>query len=418
MIFFGGLIFLILTWFFFKKAGSDYPRLFWIALLYKCTMAIALGLVYSHYYTSNDTWLFFHDAVQVAKLARTDVAEYFQFLWSSESSNPLMSSLVNTQERSLFLVKIISITCLFSVDNYWICSIYFASISFAASWFLFTSVSRHFQNSYRQAALAFLFYPSIIFWSSGLVKETLALAGIYFLAAIFIKIINSNKISLIEWVIAALAFYISWKLKYYWTALFMAVIVTSVSYLFLKSRKLISSRYQFFAWVVIFIILCGGFSLMHPNFYPNRFLDVLITNHNDFVAISKSTGLIHFYQLESTWGSVLINSPWALFSGILRPFLWEANGLTGLLAAFENLFLLILIVGALFKSKIPTENRILLFSAIAYISLLCVFLALSTPNLGTLSRYRVGFLPFFVFVISYRNPLLKYLGERMKQVRQ
>jgi hypothetical protein len=41
---------------------------------------------------------------------------------------------------------------------------------------------------------------------------------------------------------------------------------------------------------------------MHPNFYPNRFLDVLITNHNDFVAISKSSTLIHFYQLESTWG--------------------------------------------------------------------------------------------------------------------
>jgi hypothetical protein len=33
MIFFGGFIFLILTWFFFKKAGSDYPRLFWSRLL-------------------------------------------------------------------------------------------------------------------------------------------------------------------------------------------------------------------------------------------------------------------------------------------------------------------------------------------------------------------------------------------------
>lgn len=126
-------------------------------------MAIALGLVYLHYYKSNDTWLFFYDAVKAAELGRTDIGEYIQFLWNSESSNPIMISLVNTQERSLFLVKIISITCLLTADNYWLCSIYFASISFFASWFLFASVSRHFDNSYREAALAFLFIPPFYF---------------------------------------------------------------------------------------------------------------------------------------------------------------------------------------------------------------------------------------------------------------
>jgi hypothetical protein len=157
---------------------------------------------------------------------------------------------------------------------------------------------------------------------------------------------------------------------------------------------------------------------MHPNFYLNRFLDVLITNHNDFVAISKPDALIHFYQLEPSWFSIFINSPWALFSGILRPFLWEANGLTGLLAAIENLIVLVLIGSAFVKRAMPTENRILLFSTLTYIVLLCIFLTLSTPNLGTLSRYRVGFLPFLVFAVSYRNPLLKYLSERINQVRQ
>jgi hypothetical protein len=418
MIFFGGFIFLILTWFFFKKAGSDYPRLFWSAFFYKCAMAIALGLVYLHYYKSNDTWLFFYDAVKAAELGRTDFGEYIQFLWNSESSNPIMISLVNTQERSLFLVKIISITCLLTADNYWLCSIYFASISFFASWFLFASVSRHFDNSYREAALAFLFYPSVLFWSSGLVKETLALAGIYFLATIFIKMVGSNRISILEWIIAVLAFYFSWNLKYYWTALFMAVAITSVMYIYFKCRRLISTKYQFLTWMFIFIVLCAAFSLMHPNFYLNRFLDVLITNHNDFVAISKPDALIHFYQLEPSWISIFINSPWALFSGILRPFLWEANGLTGLLAAIENLIVLVLIGSAFVKRAMPTENRILLFSTLTYIVLLCIFLTLSTPNLGTLSRYRVGFLPFLVFAVSYRNPLLKYLSERINQVRQ
>jgi hypothetical protein len=42
-----------------------------------------------------------------------------------------------------------------------------------------------------------------------------------------------------------------------------------------------------------------------------------------------------------------------------------------------------------------------------------VFLALSTPNFGTLSRYRAGFLPFFVFVIAYRNPIVEWVSDKI-----
>jgi len=44
---------------------------------------------------------------------------------------------------------------------------------------------------------------------------------------------------------------------------------------------------------------------------------------------------------------------------------------------------------------------------------LAVFLALSTPNFGTLSRYRVGFIPFFVFLTACGNVLLERLQRRM-----
>jgi hypothetical protein len=102
-----------------------------------------------------------------------------------------------------------------------------------------------------------------------------------------------------------------------------------------------------------------------------------------------------------------------LFSGLLRPFIWEASGMTALLASLENLIIMILLISSISEIGRGT-HRLLLFSALMYVMLLCVFLALSTPNLGTLSRYRVGFLPFLIFVISYRNPLLTYLSARIK----
>jgi hypothetical protein len=81
---------------------------------------------------------------------------------------------------------------------------------------------------------------------------------------------------------------------------------------------------------------------LHPNFYLSRFLDVLVTNHNDFVKISRPDAIIHYYQLTASWLSIFINAPWALCSGLFRPFIIEANGLIPTLASLENLVLLVL----------------------------------------------------------------------------
>ncbi len=402
---------------FYRQAAGGSPRLFWAALLFKVLMAVALGLLYRYYYSANDTWLFFEDAVKLADFARKDLSLYIQFLWTSDSTLAVWNELTNTQERSLFLVKLISIFTLISNNNYWISAVYFAFISFVAAWHLFRTITKYVPESQNSAALAFLFFPSAVFWGSGLVKETLALAGIYFLAALFIKLVKAGKVSWLEWVISLVSFYLAWNLKYYWTALFMAVVTTSLLNFFLRNRFTFLNKYKLSLWVGIFLMLIAAASQMHPNFYLSRFLDVLITNHNDFVKISKPEGLIHYYQLTADWWSVCINAPWALISGLFRPFVWEATGATSMVAALENLFLVVLVVSSLFRKKMTSANHLLYYSVWVYVVLLCIFLALSTPNLGTLSRYRIGFVPFLVFVVSYRNPLLHYLFDRINLLR-
>jgi hypothetical protein len=246
------------------------------------------------------------------------------------------------------------------------------------------------------------------------VKETLALAGIYFIAGLFLRYIHQQKIKWFEWLIALYSFWVAWNLKYYWTALFAAVLLSYVTVFFLSKKFSVIQKQEVLSMLIIFVFLCGGVSLLHPNFHLDRFLEVLISNHNDFIRISEPGGLIHFNQLQASWGSVIANAPWALFSGLLRPFVWEASGLTATLAAIENLGIMILLLSALSGLRKKSSHKLLLFSTILYIALLCIFLALSTPNLGTLSRYRVGFLPFLIFIISYRNPLLTYLSNRVK----
>jgi hypothetical protein len=118
--------------------------------------------------------------------------------------------------------------------------------------------------------------------------------------------------------------------------------------------------------------------------------------------------------LSATIKSVIINLPWALVSGIFRPFIGEGQGMLGLAASIENLFVLILFISFLWRFKIHSHRpiSILVLAGISYCVVLCIFLALSTPNLGTLSRYRVGFLPFLIFMIAYRNPLVDWTVKK------
>ncbi len=78
-----------------------------------------------------------------------------------------------------------------------------------------------------------------------------------------------------------------------------------------------------------------------------------------------------------------------------------------LIAAVENTIILLLSLVALanLKKLVQSPERLLLFSIVVYVALLCLFLTLSTPNYGTLVRYRVGFLPFYILLIAMENRL-------------
>jgi hypothetical protein len=121
--------------------------------------------------------------------------------------------------------------------------------------------------------------------------------------------------------------------------------------------------------------------------------------------------VVHYSNLQPTLSAVLVNAPQAFFASLFRPMPWEADVPFKIAASVENVVLLLLTLAAL--TKIPyavgSRHRFLLFSTMVYITLLAVFLALSSPNLGTLVRYRVGFLPFFVLIITANNPLLRWI---------
>lgn len=383
---------------------------FWPALILKLVAGICLGLVYTYYYTVGDTFAYFEDGVKLADLARTDLPLYFRFLWLSDDSFSIWSNLNFLQSRALFMVKITSVVNLISHNNYWVTTLYFSFISFISAWLLVKAILRLDHSLKYAATLSFLFFPSVVFWSSGLIKESLAMASLFFLTSIFLKVWLRETLRFWEWILIPLSLWLLWNLKYYYLAVFLPVVCTSlvVNLLFSGRLKFQPLAFRIFIWCLVFLIPLFAASLVHPNFYPERFLDVIISNYKEFHSISNPDDLIYYHTLQATVESIVRNAPWALFSGLFRPLPWEAGTVFQVFISIENVILLILSCTALSNvaNVVRSPNRMLLLSIILYAVMLCVFLALSTPNFGTLSRYRVGFLPFFLLLITIRNPVV------------
>ena len=377
--------------------------IYWPAWAFKLAAGLLLGLLYTYYYTVGDTFAFFNDGAVLARLARRDFAAYLRFLWSGDQSLLQGAQLLAQQSRSLFLAKTISVINLATVDNYWLTSLYFSTFSFAASCYLATTVARYFPQLRIAAVIAFLLFPSVVFWSSGIIKESLAVAALYFLAALLLEIWHRRQARVGMWLLALVAMWVLVSLRYYFAAVFLPVAFATacMRFLILPRIKPQHAAVEIVLWCVMLLFPLILASIIYPNFYPRNFLGVIVQNYEVFQHVSQPGDAIVFSGLAPQISSLLLHTPWAWVSGLFRPFPWEAGNVFQGLMAIENAALLLTTVLALpsLRRVGHSPQRLLLLALIVYTGMLCVFITLSTPNFGTLCRYRVGYVPFFVFLV-------------------
>jgi hypothetical protein len=413
VIFAANMLILFAIAFMISKKEFSLRLVFWSAYLFKIGAGLFIGWLYQYYYMTGDTFDYFKEASRMTALAQENFSAYLTFLWSSEVDVQTFRNLNLGQPRALFFTKFVSLIGLVTNNNYWLTTCYFSLISFASAWGLVREIKRICPALSVEATFAFLFFPSIVVWSSGLIKESLAMAGLFFIVKIFLRLWSKEKISYAEWMIFPFSLWVLWSLKYYFMAVLLPILVTELLMKRVIAKRLLAARPVVYGllWMVCFILPLVLITFLHPNFYPERFLDVIVSNHDLFVSISQPEEVIRFSSLQADAASILRNVPNAFFSGIFRPFLWEATNALQFAAAFENMVLLLLVPGFLIGLVKSPKPSALVWPTLLYCLLLVTFLALSTPNFGTLNRYRVGFLPFLVLLLSYNNIFINKLKE-------
>jgi hypothetical protein len=402
------------AWWFFRKFAFVEPILYWVSLGIKLSAGLFIGWLYTYYYPTSDTFHYFNDSILLADLARSDFVEYIDLVFNGSIERYTTLGMINLEARSVFFVKILSIPSFITWNNYWISSLHLSLISFFSTYYLFKTISRHFPTLQPAAMFALLLFPSCVLWSSGITKESLGMASLYFISSIVIQVWRREHNLLFQLPLTLLMAFVLWEIRYFYAGLFFPPIIAAIIVRYISERSKLPRILEFILFLAILVL--GGIlvTFLHPNFSCNKFLNVLVNNNIEFMRLSSAEDVIHYYQLKATWLSVLINSPEAFFSGLFRPFVWEASNVWQIAASIENLVILIMTAFSISKirSVLQSPDRHLLIAVLAYIVLLCVFLSISTPNFGSLARYRIGLLPFYLILVL-DHPILNRLHNKM-----
>jgi hypothetical protein len=222
-----------------------------------------------------------------------------------------------------------------------------------------------------------------------------------------------------EYVLIPLATWVVWSLKYYFLGVLMPIAVASlvVHKLYVTGIRVRYLPTKVLIWTVLMLVPLTLVSWLHPNFQPDVLMAVIVENYNAFHAVSSPEDVIVYNDLRSEWTSLLSHAPKAAFAGLFRPLFWEVSTGLQLLVAAENTVVILLAVTALlnFGNFFRSPYRLLILTVLLYSVTLATFLALSTPNFGTLSRYRVGFLSALVTVLLSGNPFVYSLLRRAQR---
>lgn len=378
---------------------------FWLGLTIRIAASLSLGLIYFFWIGQGDTISFFNQAVDLANTARIDPREYIEFLFSSQHE------LYKSEGRDGFFVKILSLFCLLSDDNYWITSLYFALLSFLPIWVFMNQIVAVFPTHKWSLIIAFLLLPSPIFWTSGILKDTFVFSSLLIAMTFSFKLYKARGLKWFDFLILTVSLFFLWKLRYFLFGLTVAALTIVFADRFLI-RMISSVRLKVFAWMALLALVILGISFINPNLYffnfPQAIYDnyILIINHSD---PSKS---ITFRHLEPTWQSLLRCAPLSFLSGLFRPLIFEGSHYL-FIHTLENTFLLLISIFSITKVKSVSQN-LLIWMALSYIILLSTFLPLASPNFGSLMRYKAAYLPllfYLVSIIPFKSVLLNK-GEK------
>jgi hypothetical protein len=282
-------------------------------------------------------------------------------------------------------------------------SVAFAMLSLSGKIAMYRVFRANIDPTFRwPVAIAALFVPSFVFWSSGLIKEAVVVAAFgWSFFGLHLWIRERRPVPGGALMMAGAAPML--LIKPY--ILFPLVLAGGSWYYWARSLKQGRVRIRPVHFALAAVLGVGGIVVL-GQYFPEYSLDNFAAQTSTLQQIGRYGGSA--FALGDETPTTLIGqfayAPAALLTSLFRPFIFEVHNIPSLVNALETTVLTILFVRILLTRNLGNvrrqiaENPLLVF-CVVFVLAFGIAVGLSSSNMGTLSRYRSPLLPFFVVLL-------------------
>jgi hypothetical protein len=415
---------------------NKYTKPYFIpALTVKFVGAIALGLIYQFYYGAGDTFNYFAESKVIYGAFGDSFGTALQLFGSNDGTYSGAITKYASQMHwfgsptEYFVIKVGAICSLFCFCTYTVVGLMFAVISFSGIWALYVTFLRIAPSVYKELAFAIFFLPSVFFWGSGLMKDSLCIGAIGWTFYGFYRAVIIRRTMLKSVLVGLLGVYVLSSVKVYILLSFMppALLWAFNEYnQNIKSAAVRNLLRPFFLALGLAAGYLGATNLTagDDKYDVDKIGERTKINQEFLYTLTKDQGSAYnIGSFDGSLGSMVKVAPQAIIVTLFRPFLWEARNPIMMLSALEALMLLWLTAKLLWsRGLLGGLKQIISQPVLTFCFLFSIIFAIgvgtNSGNFGTLVRYKIPLMPFYLsalFIMS--QPVAKKVTQRVTRAR-
>ena len=417
-------VYLFIFYAIIKKIAVKYPdpelrKYFFMAFYLHMFGAVAYALMVQYYYGYGDSFVFYYGSDFLSTRLLRDPGNYQYFLKSAEDVKAWYDFEVGDMNYSgyfgitsnLFIMKVSALLSFLAFNKYLIITLFFGLFAFAGVWKLFLVFKDiNKDKEVKLLAWAILYTPSIWFWGSGLIKDSICIGGIGFIIHFLYKFFVKKEVSLKNIIALIVLVYIVGTIKNYIIIVLSVSLSVFVFYKFVTPFKNLVIRgfiILIFLTVVLVVAFVANFGEQLQQLADESKVQVDTYQKNyDAVQMEdeRSKGSVKSEEIDASLSGLLLHTPVAVFTCLFRPFIWESRKIFILFSALEATLLLFATLYLLFKMKFldflkGIFNNPFVLSFFIMSIIFALIIGFTTYNFGTMARYKIILLPFYFFTL-------------------
>ncbi|MCB0771315.1 MAG: hypothetical protein KDC00_13025 [Flavobacteriales bacterium] len=385
----------------------------WVSAIFllKILAGTALWAVYTYVYSDRataDVFKYFDDSAHMYKALHDRPLDYLRMLLGIGNDTPefmdryysYMNNWVRHFESNLYndahtIIRYNAAVRLVSFGEFHVHTVLSAFLSLAGMLGIHRAFVRVLPGLERVLAAVVFLLPSVLFWTSGVIKECLLFFGLGLLIYVLDRMAHERPrwydLPVLAFVLVLLFF-----LKFY---VLMSLLPALVLLYWARHAPRPKLGPKMLVTYGVFILL--GLNLHH--IVPGLdVLGILTMKQRDFVGLALKMDSGSFVMPELLLPDPLLflrRSPNALFITLLGPLVHAGPGALGLMSMLENLGILLFLGFCLyFKRPWAQVDHALMVALLGYVIVLALVIGWTTPVMGAVVRYRTPLLPFLLII--------------------